>query len=77
MFNFFFRTSIQCAAWCTDFDNCRAFQWKENPETLCTLFEGNGMCLRNDTNDNLMLFVDQNHTLCESNEKPVNSGTLI
>ena len=62
MFNLFFRTSIQCASWCTDFDNCRAFQWKENPETLCTLFKSNEICINNEANDNLMLFVDQNQT---------------
>ena len=35
------------------------------------------MCLNNDTNDNLMLFADQNQTLCESNEIPSSSGMLI
>ena len=74
MFNLFFRTSIQCASWCTDFDNCRAFQWKENPETLCTLFESNEICIDNDANDNVMLFVSQHHTLCGCDEMPCVSG---
>ena len=71
---YLFRTSIQCASWCTDFDDCRAFQWKENPETLCTLFKGDEICTDKIESNNIMLFVDQSKNTYDCDDMPSSSG---
>ena len=57
-----FRTSIQCAAWCTDYDTCVAFRWQENADNfLCTLISKEGLCLDMDRVNPTKVFVDQNN----------------
>ena len=57
-----FRTSIQCAAWCTDYDTCVAFRWQENTDSfLCTLISKEGLCLDIDRVNPTKVFVDQNN----------------
>ena len=57
-----FRTSIQCAAWCTDYDTCVAFRWQENTDNfLCTLISKEGLCLDMDRVNPTKVFVDQNN----------------
>ena len=62
----FYRTPIQCASWCTDLYNCRAFQWVEEPEYLCSLFEDNGICIGGTNDDDTVtLFVGQDEVSCD------------
>ena len=57
-----FRTSIQCAAWCTEYDTCVAFRWQENTDSfLCTLISKEGLCLDMDRVNPTKVFVDQNN----------------
>ena len=64
-FNYFNRSDIQCSAWCTDYDECRAFRWEVGPK-ICTLFEDNGVCQMpssnyyDNHNDSIKLFVETN-----------------
>ena len=55
-----FRTSIQCAAWCTDYEACVAFQWEEqNSDFLCKLISRSGLCLDIEEINPTKVFVDQ------------------
>ena len=58
-FSYPLKTDIQCAAWCLDDDNCRAFKWEEIPKFRCTLLEGNGLCLDKKRIKPLNVHVDQ------------------
>ena len=69
---FFFipRTSIQCGAWCSDYDNCNAFKWDDTDKPfVCTLMSGYGLCLDKDEENPIKVFVDQAKvpTRCKGN----------
>ena len=58
--SFHFRTSIQCAAWCTDYDECVAFQWEDQQnDFLCKLISREGLCLDIEEINPIKVFVDQ------------------
>ena len=53
-----FRTSIQCASWCLDEDNCNAFVWDES-KYVCTLKPKDGLCLDKQKKRPKQMWVDQ------------------
>ena len=61
--NFFSRTSTQCGAWCSDYDNCTAFKWDDKDDIdnpfVCTLMSSHGLCLDKDEANPIEVFVDQ------------------